>query len=192
MPSADRPPPDQDAPAEAEASPPAPVDEPWPDGPPPDRGLIRLDLWGTVVFSVLSVIGAIAATPATAYPAAICAGLLAVGGCVAFAWGYAVAVGRSRYDEIDLAGLFFLSRSAPPAARRPLLGLLTVQIVVSVIAAAIRPFTVLAFGVLAPLWGLGLITLWSARNGRYPPRGQRRPDLPGRGDEPAAEADEVD
>jgi len=204
MPSADRPPPDQDAPgapgaspgasaaAEPDAAPEATVDEPWPDGPPASPGLIRLDLWGTVVFSVLSVVGAIAATPATAYPAAICAGVLAVGGCVAFAWGYAIAVGRSRYDEIDLAGLFFLSRSAPPAARRPLLGLLTVQTVVGVGAAAIRPFTVLAFCVLAPLWGLGLITLWSARNGRFPRRGQRRRALPGRGDEPDDDADEVD
>ena len=184
MPSADRPPPDQDAPAEsAGADAEVAGDEPWPEAPPASPGLIRLDLWGTVVFTVLSVVGAIAATPATAYPAAICAGVLAVGGCIAFAWGYAIAVGRSRYDEIDLAGLFFLSRSAPPAARRPLLGLLTVQIVVSVTAAAVRPFTVLAFCVLAPLWGLGLITLWSARNGRFPPRGQRRPDLPGRGDD---------
>jgi hypothetical protein len=193
MPSADRPRPDQDAPDEpADVDARAPVDEPWPDGPPASPGLIRLDLWGTVVFTVLSVVGAAAATPDTAYPAAICAGVLAVGGCIAFAWGYATAVVRSRYDEIDLAGLFFLSRSAPPAARRPLLGLLVVQIVVGVGAAAIRPFTVLAFCVLAPLWGLGLLTLWSARNGRFPPRGQRRPDLPGRGDEDAAEVDEAD
>ena len=187
MSSADRPPPDQDVPdgpAGVDAR--APVDEPWPDGPPASPGLIRLDLWGTVVFTVLSV-GRRRRRHAGHRLSGRHLRRRAGGRRVhRLRVGLATAVGRSRYDEIDLAGLFFLSRSAPPAARRPLLGLLAVQIVVGVGAAAIRPFTVLAFCVLAPLWGLGLLTLWSARNGRFPPRGQRRPDLPGRGDEDAA------
>lgn len=181
MPSADPSPQGEAAPDDAAdevAAPGAPVEEPWPDGPPPSAGLIRLDLWGTVVFTVLSVLGAAFATPATVYPAAISAGVLAVAGCVAFAWGYVIAVSRSRFDEIDLPGLFFLSRSAPPTARRPLLGLLAVQVVVGIGAAAVRPFTALAFCVLAPVFGLGLITLWSARNGRFPPRGEARPAPP--------------
>ena len=34
----------------------------------------------------------------------------------------------------------------------------------------IRPFTPLAFGILVPMLGLGLIALWGARHGTFPAR----------------------
>ena len=37
-----------------------------------------------------------------------------------------------------------------------------------VAAASIRPFTAVAFGILAPMLGLGLMGLWGARHGRFP------------------------
>jgi len=64
----------------------------------------------------------------------------------------------------------FLAGAAPAWPRRPLLGLLAVQVVVVVAAAAVRPFTPLAFGTLAPLLGLGFCGWWSARFGIFPAR----------------------
>ena len=42
--------------------------------------------------------------------------------------------------------------------------------IIAVVAAATRPFTSVAFAVLAPLWGLGLAGLWAARYGTFPAR----------------------
>ena len=39
-----------------------------------------------------------------------------------------------------------------------------------VAAASIRPFTEVAFGILAPMFGLGLMALWGGRHGTFPPR----------------------
>jgi hypothetical protein len=94
-----------------------------------------------------------------------------VAGCVAFLWAYAVAIGRSRYEALTMAGVFFLGDQVAPArVTRTLRLLLAVQTVVAVAAAAARPFTALAFSVLAPMLGLGLMALWGARHGRFPPR----------------------
>jgi hypothetical protein len=49
-------------------------------------------------------------------------------------------------------------------------GALGVQIVVSVAAASIRPFTAVAFGILAPLSILGLMAQWGVRYGQFSPR----------------------
>jgi hypothetical protein len=39
------------------------------------------------------------------------------------------------------------------------------------VTSAVRPFSSLAFGVLVPVSGLGLMGLWGARYGTFPPRG---------------------
>ena len=48
-----------------------------------------------------------------------------------------------------------------------MLGSLAAQVAIGVGTAAARPFTSLAFGVLAPLYGLALTGLWGARHGRF-------------------------
>ncbi len=89
--------------------------------------------------------------------------------------GYGRAVARSRTDEISVAGLYFLAGgSAPSPVRRRLMGALLVQVVVAFATAAIRPFTSLAFGVLVPVYGLGLAGLWASRHGEFPPRRQKQ------------------
>ena len=75
-------------------------------------------------------------------------------------------------SSIDIAGLFFLAgdvapRADPPgasASRWPS------QVVAVVVAASIRPYTEVAFGILAPMFGLGLMGLWGGRYGTFPPR----------------------
>ena len=80
----------------------------------------------------------------------------------------AEGVGRSQYEAVTLSGLFFLGEdTAPAGVRRALRVLLAVQVVVAVAAASVRPFSELAFGILVPMLGLGLITLWAARHGEF-------------------------
>ena len=88
---------------------------------------------------------------------------------------YAIAVGRSRTVDIGIGGLYFVAGSAPKEIRVNLLGSLAVQVIVAVVAASVRPFTSVAFAVLAPLWGLGLTGLWAARHGTFPERGRPGP-----------------
>jgi len=91
-------------------------------------------------------------------------------GTVLFLWSYAIAVQRSRTDDISVAGLYLLSEGAPKRVKRTLLGSLGTQTVVVIAAASARPFTVLAFGLLAPMFGMGMIGMWSARHGHFRPR----------------------
>jgi hypothetical protein len=130
--------------------------------------ICRLAIWATGVFVVVSVLAA--AWPDTFLPLSVPVDLvLFATGCGAFLWAYALAIGRSRYETIAMGGLFFLGEGvAPPDVTRLLRGALGVQVVVAVTAAAVRPFTALAFSVLVPMLGLGLMTLWAARHGRFP------------------------
>lgn len=115
-------------------------------------------------------------------PVAVAADVvLFIGGAVAFFWAYAIAVGRSREVEIGIGGLFFLAGdTAPKPVRRQFMLSLTAEVVIAVAAAALRPFTAVAFGILVPMWGLALAGLWGARHGTFQPRARRpnagRPD----------------
>ena len=140
----------------------------WPPDQGAGEGLVRANVWATLVFAVVSVAAAIAPDPLE-YVAVPLDLVLFVAGCSAFLWAYAVAIGRSRYDDLTMAGVFFLSdRVAPARVTRAFRLLLAAQIVVAVATAAARPFTALAFGVLVPVLGLGLMALWGARHGAFP------------------------
>lgn len=135
---------------------------------PPDP-LVRASIVGTVVFTVVAV--AAAAVPDTLAVVAVVVDLvLFAAGCVAFALALLRAAARSRTDELTLGGLFWLTGAAPAPVRRALLGAFGVQVVVALATASARPFTGLAFGILVPVYGLGLAGLWSARTGTFPPR----------------------
>jgi nitrogen fixation-related uncharacterized protein len=140
----------------------------WPPDEGAGEGLVRADAWATLVFAVVSVAAAIAPDPLE-YVAVPVDVVLFVAGCSAFLWAYAVAIGRSRYDDLTMAGVFFLSdRVAPARVTRALRLLLAAQVVVGLATAAARPFTAVAFGVLVPMLGLGLMALWGARHGSFP------------------------
>ncbi len=130
--------------------------------------LIEADVIGTAAFVLTAALAATLLRPGVQAPAVAVAGALFVGGCASFAWGFVAAVERSRTEAIEMSSLFFLKESSPAAVRRVLLGLLAVQVIAAAVTASVRPFTSLAFGVLAPMWGLGLITLWSGRHGSFP------------------------
>jgi hypothetical protein len=135
----------------------------------PGQGIIRASWAGTVVFSVSAVATAVAPHTFVALGVGVSL-LLFFAGIGLFMWAYAVAVNRSRTDLIGMGGLFFLVGSAPRPVQRSLLGSLGVEIVVGLVTAAVHPFTPLAFGVLAPMYGLALCGLWAAKWGTFPPR----------------------
>ncbi len=147
-----------------------------------DDPLVRLDLAGTVAFAVTAGAATISLDVFQA-PAVVVALVLFFAGCVVFLMAFMRAVERSRYEAIGIGGLYFLSGAAPAAVRRWFLALLGVQVAVAVTTASIQVFTSLAFGVLVPMWGLGLAGLWGSRHGRFTPRA---PDhkRPARGNRP--------
>jgi hypothetical protein len=131
-------------------------------------GIVRSAVWATAVFAVVSVAAAAVPDPLQYVAVPLDLVLFAVG-CAAFLWAYAVAIGRSREEAVTMAGVFFLGDGVAPAGiARTLRLALAVQVVVAVAVASVRPFTALAFGVLVPMLGLGLMALWGARHGRFP------------------------
>lgn len=140
----------------------------------PDDPIIRASWVGTAVFTLVS--GAAVAAPDTLVVGAVAVDVvLFVLGCGAFVASLVAAAGRSRTDELDLLGLWWLTGTAPGGVRRALLGAFGVQVVVALVTASARPFTGLAFGVLVPVFGLGLVGLWAARRGTFPPRSPHPP-----------------
>lgn len=140
------------------------------DEPAPGGEILTL-LWaGTGAFLAVAAI-ATAFPDGAARPAAVVDVVLFVAGIVAFVAAYVRAVGRSRTEELSIAGLFFLAGgSAPRQVRFRFMAALAVQVVVALVTASIRPYTSVAFGVLVPMFGLGLAGLWGARHGTFPPR----------------------
>lgn len=142
------------------------------DGQPTVEVLVRGSTIATAVFVVAAAASAVQPSWFVAVGVAVSVALFAVG-CAAFVLGYARAVPRSRLDELDLPGLFFLAGSVDRSVQRRLLLLLAVQIVVGLAAAAARPFTPVAFCTLTPVFGLGVLALCGATHGRFPPRRRR-------------------
>jgi hypothetical protein len=140
------------------------------DEPEPGAGLVNAVFLGTGALVATSI--AAAAAPATfgAVHAALSIALFVVG-TGAMLWAYALGVSRSRTELITIAGLFFLADGVAPRATRRALRIATaVQVVAVVAAASIRPYSEVAFGILAPMFGLGMMAVWGGRYGEFPPR----------------------
>lgn len=136
----------------------------------PGAGIVNLAFLGTGALVATSV--AAAARPETfgIVHAGLSVVLFAVG-TGALLWAYALGVSRSRTELIGIPGLFFLAGAVAPApTRRQLRVALAVEVIAVVAAAAIRPFSEVAFGILAPMFGLGLMGVWGGRLGTFPPR----------------------
>jgi hypothetical protein len=141
--------------------------------------IVRSNILITGVFTVLTSLAAWLFTPGLrGMIVAVDLALFAIG-CFAFIWSYFSAVQRSRTDEISVAGLFALAGGvAPRRITMVMNSCLAAQVLVGLIGAIVRSSTdgragsTLAFGVLVPIFGLGLNGLWSSRLGVFPPRQQ--------------------
>jgi membrane-bound metal-dependent hydrolase YbcI (DUF457 family) len=145
----------------------------------PGAAIIRLDVAGTLVFLVALAI----AIPYKAHrPAQFLIGgvsmvLFAIGVAAAL-WAYTRALDRSRAEEVGVANLYLLSgATAPVKVKRALSIALAVQIVAAiggawagVVGLQKGQLNALAFGVLVPMFAIGLNAVWAARHGTYGPR----------------------
>jgi hypothetical protein len=159
----------------SDAGPPEPEAEPLPAADPDaGRGLVLVDAIGTGVFAVTAVVEASLLVRWAELVGVTVALVLFAAGCLGFLLAYARAVQRSRHDEIAVASLFLLAGPAVPGPVKAKLGsLLAVQVVVALATAITRSFSPLAFGVLVPVFGVGVNGLWAARYGAFPPRRAR-------------------
>lgn len=129
--------------------------------------LVRVAVATTVVFGVVQVLADVRPQGAVLAAAVFVSLGLFFAGSVAFLVGFVLAAGRSRDEQVTMAGLVWLTGSAPPFPTRVLRGVLVTQVVLALVTASVRPFTAVAFGILAPMAGLGLLVLWSARHGAF-------------------------
>jgi len=126
----------------------------------------------TAVFAVSATLGV--AVDIMEVPALVVALVLFIGGMAAMFAALVIAAGRSRTKNISVGGLFFLAESAPRDVQVQLLGSLAAQCLIGIVTAAVgaakEPRSPSAFGVLAPIAGLGLAGLWAARHGNFADR----------------------
>lgn len=136
----------------------------------PGRGVVQIDALGTAAFVVVTGLASVWVHDFANLANLAISGFLFVGGCLAFTVGFLRAVGRSEGEDVDIAGVVYLTGSAPRRVRRAMLGLWFVQIA----TAGLSVFTVHPpFGVMAPVWGVGLLTVWASRYGTFPSRPAR-------------------
>lgn len=138
--------------------------------------LVKINILGTGIFVVSATVATMVFTPIFRSIGAVIALVLFAVGVASFIWGFFTAVQRSRYDNISVASLFLLlGEVSSTKVRRLMNGCLIVQGSCGLITALARTSTdgrsgsTLAFGVLVPLFGLGLNGLWSSRHGSFSP-----------------------
>lgn len=136
----------------------------------PGARIRRAAVWGTALLVTTSAGAAALPDSIGVVHAGLSCALFAVG-TGAFLWAYGVGLGRSRTQTVSLSGLFFLT-GAPAPVRRSLRLLLAIEVVAVVAAASVRPYTAVAFGILAPMYALGLMGAWGARHSEFRDRAQ--------------------
>jgi hypothetical protein len=146
------------------------------------RGLLRSNLVGTIVFALVVAIGLPLRDERWAQiVVGVVSMLLFILGAVCCLWGYVNALERSRTDEIGVANLFLATGpGAPRGVKRLLVGLLVAQSVIALAGAIVgavglsgNEVNALAFGILVPMYGLGINALWIVRHGSFGPRVDR-------------------
>lgn len=141
--------------------------------------LVRANLVGTAVFLVALAVAIPFRThrPAQVLIAGVSLLLFAIGIATSLL-AYTSALERSRSEEVGVANLFLLTgHTAPKPVKVTMLLALAVQIVAALVGATIgvvglqeSQLNALAFGVLVPMFGIGINGAWAARYGSYGPR----------------------
>lgn len=137
--------------------------------------LIRASWVGTIVFGVWAFL-AVAFESVEVVALTIDVVLFFVG-IAAFLVAYARAIARSRDVVLGVGGIYFLAGAATRELQVKLLSSVAVQLIVALITASMRPFTALAFGMLVPMYGVGVAGLWGAFHGVFPERADQSASL---------------
>ncbi len=142
--------------------------------------IVRFNLFASVLFAVVAVVSAVVFDDVFRVVIVVVSLTLFAVGVATFLIGFFAAVQRSRESEISVSQLFFLTGEvAPRNVKVPMLAALAVQTVAGIATAIARPSTdgktgsVLAFGVLVPMLGLGLNGLWASHHGVFAARGRQ-------------------
>lgn len=140
---------------------------------------VLVDTVGTAAFVLVVAIGLLFRDdrPAQFAVGAISMVLFATG-AVAALWAYVSALERSRVHEIGVANLYLLTGpTAPTPVKRLMSALLATQVVVALAGAIVGAIglsgsevNALAFGILVPMFGIGLNGIWAVRHGTFGPR----------------------
>ena len=134
-----------------------------------DGSRIVLASWASVILFGITAIPAAAGVSALRGAALGVSVTLFVIGIGVWLWGFAIALVRSASgDDIVVGSLFLLQGSPPVGVRRNLYLALAASVVIAGATA-----TTDAFGILVPMLPIGLIGLWGARHGTFPPRKDR-------------------
>jgi len=129
------------------------------------RGIVVASWIGDGLFAVTAIPVALG-VDALDDPAVGVALLLFFASLVVWCWALGLAAVRTtRGDDVQVWSLFLLEGRVPARVRWLLYGSLVVCLAITVGTASANPF-----GVLVPMFPLGLVGLWGARHGVYPPR----------------------
>jgi len=141
--------------------------------------LVRANFIGTAVFLVALAIAIPlrADRPGQVVIAVVSLVLFTIGIATSL-WAYTTALERSRVEEVGVANLFLLTGdTAPKPVKRAMSLALAVQVVAALVGATVgvvglqqSQLNALAFGVLVPMFGIGMNGAWAARYGSYGPR----------------------
>ena len=131
----------------------------------PGQRIITTSWVANGLFAVTAV-PYVAGVDAFEVPAVAMALLLFAASMVVWPWALGTAFVRSAEgDDLAVASLFLTVGDAPRPVKRRLFGALVLSIAIAAGTAVADPF-----GVLVPMLPLGLIGLWAARHGEFPPR----------------------
>lgn len=143
--------------------------------------LVRANLAGTALFLAALAVGVPFRTDRPAQVVVVTVSLLLFAAGIATSlWAYTTALERSRTEEVGVANLYLLTGdTAPKPVKRAMSAALAVQVVAAVVGASIGvgglhegQLNALAFGVLVPMFGIGMNGAWAARYGSFGPRVQ--------------------
>ena len=130
--------------------------------------IVRFAVLGGAVHLVATIVAVLAVDDVGPAFATVALALFGIG-IAAFVRTMLTVAGRSRTEVLSVGGIWFLT-DAPKDVKRTLLTVLAVEVVVAIAGSSFRPYSVLAFGVFAPVHGLGMCGLWSAERGSFPKR----------------------
>ena len=136
----------------------------------PGQPLLRLAWQSTLALAVVATFGLMAPESSGPFVVTACLTMFVLG-LLLFVFGLMYGLRRSRVEAVTVAGLFLLQNSAPRSIRRQFAWLTITQLVVALTAAALRPYTDIAFVILAPMLPVGSAALWSAQHGFFLERG---------------------
>jgi hypothetical protein len=141
--------------------------------------IVRVDVAGTVAFLIaLAVAVPLREHRFAQYIVGAVSMVLFAIGVITTLWAYTRALDRSRTEEVGVANLYLLTGpTAPHRVKLTMLGALGVQVAAALAGASVGAaglnegdLNALAFGVLVPMFGIGLNGVWASRHGSYAPR----------------------